>query len=814
MLKKLRTLPLLLLMLLQLAPGLLQPAPHAAGTLPASGALQAIVSQLGAAPAEAATWQTLKDATFVRPNTSTSSAGNQTAVGENWIDSAGSVWSINNNLLKGVGSATQGNTLLRPVSEKQTEQRIVVNRVQTANTETWGEVLREQSDTSRYYAFVAGATLRINRVSSSNVVTQLTSTVLAQQPLLGDNVNLDFSVTGGAGTASLSLTYTNNTTGATSTISITDSSGSKISTAGQCGIDVASSGNFTFAEIIVYYDNTSSATITPTAVQSGATNTTLSLVGSGTSWVSGTTFTLTASGANGASLGTVTFTDSTHIAVVLSNSGSANDSLLIKDNTSGTLTLISVTAPVITVLPIQVITSTTGNTMLVRGNVQTWLSSPPTFTVSGVTGVSITATTVTSNTTATITVTAGSNTGTVTLSDTNASYPASTTFAVNYAIKMSDSNVVLSPYNWQLSGSLYADTNYAGAYMRVRFTTTSTGVINILYDPARNIAGGLASSNYPTIGWSLNPASSGGKWFFQQLSSNTGTITVSASAPAGTYDLQVYVKSIRGGSDGGRWNPSCRGVRLTGIQVDPSATTAAISKRSKNAIFYGDSITQGVGTLGLTSAANDDSFSGWVRACADALGCEYGNRGLSGQQWGGTITTIPAFYLSSNTPADTLSYYEAGQSSLVSGHLSPVPDYVFVNMGTNDITSGIASNVQSTIGLLRSITSSTTPIFLCMPYGGYESSTSTGIPAGFNNYKAANPSDSYVYLIDTTGLYPTTGLNNSTGTSENQYTFDGLHPKAIISSNEGATTARQAQAAVAAGGSGSRGVSRQIRRNR
>jgi lysophospholipase L1-like esterase len=376
---------------------------------------------------------------------------------------------------------------------------------------------------------------------------------------------------------------------------------------------------------------------------------------------------------------------------------------------------------------------------------------------------------------------------------------------------MNDPNMVKSPYNINSNGALWDESNYAGAYWALTFTTTGTSALNILYDPSPNTAGSLSASNYPTIGVSLNPANSGGKYVYTQITSTGNSIAVSASLAPGTYELRWYVKSIRGGTDGGRWNPSCRKVRFLGVQADASAVTVSMTKRSNKAIAFGDSITQGVGTLGVSSASNDDAFAGWTKAWFDGMDAEGGNIGLSGQQWGGTITTIPAFYKASNSPPDTYTYHEAGISRLSGGVLADgPPDYCAVLMGTNDGTSNIASNVQSTISGLRTICGANCYIFIIYPFGGYERSGTTGIPAGFNAYTAANPSDKRVFLIDAgNNIAPISGLNNSTSGAENQYSYDGLHPKSVISMAYGGRIAQLCRAAIASAAS-TAGVGRSI----
>ena len=754
--------------------------------LPAFAALLCFTS---AVSANAASWQQITDDTFARSNTYLGAAGNQTSVGNNWIDTAGQTWHIHGGMLEGSGTAAPKHMLLRPLSEASTEQRIVIKRQQNQNVETYGSVLRVQPDGSRYFVYQGGSALRINRVSASGVLAVMANATVPQ-PAAGDSVVLDASVVTTAAKPVVSVTYTDSTTGASSALSATDISSDAIAAPGQCGIDIASASTFDFRQATVYADNPSSAIATPAAVRAGALSTVLYLTGTGTSWTKSTTFTLTTSGSNGAALGNAVFVDATHFKVVLANSGSAGDALVLRDSTNHTVCDVSVTMPVIAATPSLLLDATAESVLNITGSGQTWITSPPQFKVTGLPDVSIVRTKVLDNASAQVTIKTGGSTGSITLQDANTKFASSTQLTVVHAVKVNDPNLLLSPYNWDVHGSSYADSNYAGAYLKLAFDTTSPGPISIVCDPTPNLDGALAPTNYPTIGWALNPVSTGGKWNYAQLDSSGMSVPVAVNAPAGHYELWVYVKSIRGGIDAGRWNSSCRKVRLLGIQVAPAAITTVVARRSTNAIIYGDSITQGVGTVGFSSSVNDDAMQSWVRSLADALDAEYGNIGLAAQQWAGSSSSIPAFYNAGNTPHDTFSYYEAGRSRLIAGKLSPAPNYVFVNLGTNDYPTFVTSNVISTLAGLREISGPNAAIYVILPFGGYGRSATDGIPTQFNAYLAAYPSDTKTFLLDCgTSIAPFGSLNATTANTENMYSFDGLHPKNYISMSYGAKIA-------------------------
>jgi lysophospholipase L1-like esterase len=223
------------------------------------------------------------------------------------------------------------------------------------------------------------------------------------------------------------------------------------------------------------------------------------------------------------------------------------------------------------------------------------------------------------------------------------------------------------------------------------------------------------------------------------------------------------------------WTNAVFGLRITGFSLDYGAATVAnglsnatdVSKlRSLRGIIYGDSIEQGTGA-GTGSASQ---FAKVASVIAAGLNMEYGSVAV-----GSTGYTVGAF----GVPAFTSSYNLVDG---ISGHTRNFAglDYIIVLHGTNDTSSLTATTVQTMIGNLRTAAGPATKIVICVPAGNDQSNfigMQTAITNGVANYKAANPSDARVFLIDVTSIshnwFP------GSGTSGYLANGDALHPNQI-----------------------------------
>lgn len=208
-----------------------------------------------------------------------------------------------------------------------------------------------------------------------------------------------------------------------------------------------------------------SFTVAPTTIPaSHAGNITLTLAGTGTTWSSGSTVSVTNSltGTTTVTKGTWTRTSNTAATLTVTTSTGAGTYKITVDSvdSSGTLTVGTAT---LAVSPTTGVVSTTP-TLTLTGSSTVWTQEMAAglFTVSGVSGVSIATPTVTTDTAATAVLTIGTNTGTVTITD--SSTGATCTFAVN---AVTGTITITNPVQWQTyqrNGSNQATLTIAGTY--------------------------------------------------------------------------------------------------------------------------------------------------------------------------------------------------------------------------------------------------------------------------------------------------------------------------------------------------------------
>lgn len=206
-------------------------------------------------------------------------------------------------------------------------------------------------------------------------------------------------------------------------------------------------------------------TVSPTTIPASHSGSiTLTLSGVGTTWSSGSTVSVTNSltGTTTVTKGTWTRTSNTAATLTVTTSTGAGTYKITVDGTdnSGTLTVGTAT---LAVSPTTGTVSTTP-TLTLTGTSTVWTQETAAglFTVSGVSGVSIATPTVTTDTAATAVLTIGTNTGTLTITDTSTG--ATCTFACN---AVSGGITITHPVQWQTfqrNGSNQASIPISGTY--------------------------------------------------------------------------------------------------------------------------------------------------------------------------------------------------------------------------------------------------------------------------------------------------------------------------------------------------------------
>jgi hypothetical protein len=325
------------------------------------------------------------------------------------------------------------------------------------------------------------------------------------------------------------------------------------------------------------------------------------------------------------------------------------------------------------------------------------------------------------------------------------------------AIPAIDPNIAYSPYNWLKSGSAYAQSPNPGAYLKLGFTGTSVAA-KLDVSPLSDAK--VPPAQYPVVRYSVD----GGPAVTVQLTPTTSTLPCAKGLAAGKHSL--LLQYVAGYVFLDFWTP-VNVLRVTGFDLDPGASTLAPPRSASNALFLGDSITNGDDNIatftgGITNAVDtQDATLGYPAVVAAGIGAEYGIVAYGGAAWDRNAAD-------GHTPGLMKSYsmIDSVHSRLTGGKLSPVPDDVFINMGENAGPSG--DDVPQLLAELRAASSPKTNIFLLVPFSGRSRGSLT---AGFNAYGTA---DKRMFLIDL-GDNPYLPVGRPT-----MFSVDGQHPLASL----------------------------------
>lgn len=329
---------------------------------------------------------------------------------------------------------------------------------------------------------------------------------------------------------------------------------------------------------------------------------------------------------------------------------------------------------------------------------------------------------------------------------------------INYVRDLSDSSITLdptsslayfSPYNWRKIGNNRIQSANPGAYFKANFTGTS---FKIIVDIGTILTAITDTARWPTFAYQIDGGSS---WTNVQITQSVTTIVSGLSA--GSHSIKVVI--LRDYESYDRWNIPDSAVRILGLTVDPNCSLTAPTTYSRTMIAYGDSITEGVFVDAWTAFSGNNSTKTWAFYLSDMIKAEVG---IIGWSFSGYIHAG-----NGNIPALTGHWddYDANNSRLVSGKLSPMPDYVFVEHGTNDggDNSVIQLNMRNQIASFRGGIDSDTLLFIMIPFN----QTNEGnLSAAITAQSAYNP-----IKID----LGSAGDDYATGSG---WSYDNFHPNA------------------------------------
>ena len=249
--------------------------------------------------------------------------------------------------------------------------------------------------------------------------------------------------------------------------------------------------------------------------------------------------------------------------------------------------------------------------------------------------------------------------------------------ATETRIAIDDAHLYLSPYVWKCSGAgpqVRAEAAMPGAYLRAVFQNSTT--IGVLIDGTANT--GCPAASMPVVEYSLDQGP-----FKTVPLTKTGelyTLPVANHLDATSrHHLEFFFRAADLGQR--RWTSSQGHLRLAGIALSRCGSVAECGKRSKRAIGFGDSITEGVGVDGLFTSWQllgvNNARATWLPIACVALDCEYGQLGSGGQGILNAKLEMPPL-------PQSWDHYDPATSRLTNHRLLPEPDYVFCAMGTND----------------------------------------------------------------------------------------------------------------------------------
>jgi lysophospholipase L1-like esterase len=354
-------------------------------------------------------------------------------------------------------------------------------------------------------------------------------------------------------------------------------------------------------------------------------------------------------------------------------------------------------------------------------------------------------------------------------------------------IPVTDQAIFFSPYtsysdgpgvlqeNNVRAGSTFVEWVNPGSYLKLGFTGRS---LRLRIDTSSATRGFM-----PKVRWTLDD----GRLTTLYLKRGQKTIEIANSLSAGAHTLAFYLAATDAYVD--RWNRPVQSLKITGVEIENGATVSApagpIAIEPRRALLFGDSITEGMWVLGDSKDSAkalefNDATQAWPAMLAEALGTEYGICGFGGQSWVRYMNEVPPF------PA-SWKEYSKGRSRLTDGRLLPVPDYVFVNMGTND-SADVSAAAE---GWLREVLTAVGPqtrVFVIIPFGQQRA----------ENLKKAieKVADLRVFKLD---LGPKWAYGLHTYGVAARVSYDGLHPDSQAAGRYAAAVAH-AMAEATAGG--------------
>jgi lysophospholipase L1-like esterase len=344
--------------------------------------------------------------------------------------------------------------------------------------------------------------------------------------------------------------------------------------------------------------------------------------------------------------------------------------------------------------------------------------------------------------------------------------------------------LLFSPYGWDTvenGGENGVQTGNAGAYLKFRFNGAQA-TLNV--DTSNQ-------TSFPLLDVYVDGKQTGDQLWLKNATN--GQIQLFGGG-AGDHDVVVYFRR-RELFDGTNlsvtavkqqdWLTDAEHLRVTGVEVSGGSGFLNNSfTRSKTAVFFGDSITEGgvqtfepnapdrPANFPFTDIVNNFSYKTYAARLGDLLNVEYGQVGWSGSGWLRPSTPT-------GNPPILDSWLRYSGQSTTQRSFNPQPDYVFMNLGTNDIPfnsseNNVNFNVTDTAYNWLKEARQRIPgaeIFVIYPFNQTKNAE---LRQGIVRYLNDNPGDTKVHALN----LGTEGARGLVGPYIAEFAVDSVHPTA------------------------------------
>jgi GDSL-like Lipase/Acylhydrolase family len=352
--------------------------------------------------------------------------------------------------------------------------------------------------------------------------------------------------------------------------------------------------------------------------------------------------------------------------------------------------------------------------------------------------------------------------------------------ALTAVASINNQSLLFSPYGWGTVDN-GVQTSNAGAYLKFRFNG-SQATLNV--DTSNQ-------TSFPLLDVYVDGKQTGDQLWLKNATN--GQIQLFGGG-TGDHDVVVYFRR-RELFDGTNpsvtaakqqdWLTDAEHLRVTGVSV--SGGSGFLNNnftRSKTAVFFGDSITEGgvqtfepnapdrPANFPFTDIVNNFSYKTYAARLGDLLNVEYGQVGWSGSGWVRPSTPT-------GNPPVLDSWLRYNGQSTAQRNFNPQPDYVFMNLGTNDIPfnpgeNNINFNVTDTAYTWLKDARQRIPgaeIFVIYPFNQTKNAE---LRQGIVRYLNENPGDTKVHALN----LGAEGARGLVGPYIAEFAVDSVHPTA------------------------------------